>query len=120
LNALPLTWARAANGERPSAEELAVAFRCALQAHPELIGVRVHEHWIRQNYPLFCASLRVEWPPPYKDFLYELEKVMPRKRHDSRCKTAGCVRYGKRETYITYRVPHPNEAMVVLSERKRT
>jgi hypothetical protein len=114
LNTLPLTWARTAYGERASAKELAIAFRRALQVQPELVGIRVHEHWIRQNYPLFCASLRVDWPPPYNDFLHELEKEMPRKRLDLRPKGM------PRQTFMTYRVPDPNEtAVVVLSDEMR-
>jgi hypothetical protein len=68
--------------------------------------MRVLASWIEGRYALFCASLGVRWPPPYKDFAKELAEEMDRKRHDMR-------RNGKRETYTTYRVPDPNEAVVV-------
>jgi len=88
-------------------------FRSDLQAQPELIGMRVYGDWIEGCYPLFCASLGVRWPPPYKDFAAELAKEMPRQRYDPR-------RKGKpRETYTTYLVRDPNEAVVVLSEEMR-
>jgi hypothetical protein len=112
LDALASTWARAAYGTEHSAKELAVAFRRALQAHPELVGQRLKEWAIKRFYPLLCRSLRVEWPPPYKDFLKELAEEMPRKRHDLR-------RNGRRGTYTTYLVPDPNAAVVALSKRKR-
>jgi hypothetical protein len=84
-----------------------------MQAHPELVGVRVHVQWIKWCYTLFCASLGVRWPPPYKDFAHELVEVgMDRKRRDVR-------RNGKRETFMTYRVPDPNEAVVALSDEMR-
>jgi hypothetical protein len=107
-------WAQAARpAPTPSAKELAIAFRRDLQAQPELVGVRVLEDWIKRHYRLFCASLDVEWPPPYKDFLHELAEEMDPKRHDVR-------RKGKRRvTYMSYRVPDPNEAVVTLSEEMR-
>jgi len=86
--------------------------RLALQAQPDLIGMRLLASWIEERYPLFCASLGVRWPPPYKDFAAELAVPMDRKRHDVR-------RNGKRETYTTYRVPDPNEFVVAISEEKR-
>jgi hypothetical protein len=74
--------------------------------------VPIREQWIKWFYPLFCRSLRV-WPPqPYKDFLHELKEEMHPKRHDLR-------RKGRRQTYMTYQVRDPNEAVVALSERRR-
>jgi hypothetical protein len=112
LDALAETWAHAAYGTKHSTKELAVAFLRALQAQPELVGVRLHGKWIKGCYSLFCASLGVRWPPPYKDFAKELAKPMCRKRHDMR-------RKGKRVTCMSYLVPDPNKAVVALSERKR-
>jgi hypothetical protein len=112
LDALASTWDRPVSG--PSARELAIAFRCALQACPELVGVRLAEFWIKRYYPRFCWHLRVELlRPAYKDFLCELANEMPRKRHDLRPKGR------RRETYTSYLVRDPNETVVALSERMR-
>jgi len=75
-----------------------------LEAQPELVG------WIEARYQLFCASLGVSWPPPFKDFARELAHEMRRERVDVR-------RSGKRETFTTYRVP--STAVVELPEEKR-
>jgi hypothetical protein len=104
LYALTSTWRRAAYGEeQPNARELAIAFLGALQAQPDLIGMRLRKEWIEAQYPLFCASLGVRWPPAYKDFAAELAELMDRKRADVR-------RKGKRKTFTTYLVPDPNAA----------
>ena len=56
LNALLLTWARVARPAPGStAKELAIALCRALQAQPELIGVRVYEQWINGT---ICSSAR--------------------------------------------------------------
>ena len=66
------------------ASELAREFRRYLQAQPGLLGVGIRSEWIRVYYPLFCSWLRVNRPPPYKDFARELALIMPRQRQDLR------------------------------------
>jgi hypothetical protein len=65
----------------------------------------------KRNYLLFCASIRVEGPPPYKGFLHELEREMPHKRHDMQ------LMGEPRQTFTTYRVPDPNATVVTPLRR---
>jgi hypothetical protein len=109
-SALVSNWVRATCREL-SARELAIEFRRALQTQPDLAGNRIRSKWIEWRYPLFCASLGVCWPPPYKDFAKELAQLMPRKRID-------VWRGGKRVTYRVYVIPDPDVAVVALSEEK--
>jgi len=103
---------RAADREL-SPRELAVEFRRAMQSHPELIGRRLSSDWIKQRYPLLCASLGVTYRPPFPAFAKELALVMPKRRQEAR-------RNGKRiGTYTTYLVPDPAAGVVALSEEKR-
>jgi hypothetical protein len=111
LDGLVRSWVRAAL-KTASAKELALEFRRAMQAHTSLIGKWLRSEWIRRNYPSFCAALGVSDPPPYKDFAFELAKLMPRKRTWQRC--AGGV-----DAYTAYRVPDPADAVVVLADEKR-
>jgi len=71
-------WKRAA-AQTPArrsmeATELAAAFRRALEAHPELIGMALPSDAIENAYPTFCGALGLAWAPPFK-------REMPRKRH---------------------------------------
>jgi hypothetical protein len=68
---------------------------------------------VDQTELLFCASIRVEWPPPYKGFLHELEREMPRKRHDIQ------LMGEPRQTFTTYRVPDPNATVANPHRRDR-
>jgi hypothetical protein len=86
---------------------LARKFRSELQAHADLIDLGISSSWIRSRYPLFCGSVGVTWPPPYKDFGKELANLMPRKR----CETWSD---GERiHTRTIYRIPDPAAAAVV-------
>jgi hypothetical protein len=97
-----------------SATELAIEFRRALYACPELIGMGLSSGWVREHYPLLCRSFGIRWPPPYKDFARELARLLPRKRRDRRPGDGG-----KRHTYTCYWMPRPGSTVVALSEEKR-
>jgi hypothetical protein len=110
LSALAQAWARHAL-RKVDAKALAIEFRRSLTKH-ELVGISISSEWIETVYPVFCQSLGVLWPPPFKDFAKELKLLMPWKRKDVRFN-------GKRVTFTRYRVPDPNEAVVTLSEEMR-
>jgi hypothetical protein len=65
-----------------NAKELAVAFFRSLQAQSDLTGQRIDSWSIRKSYPVFCRSLGMAAPPPYKDFATELAPLMPRRRKE--------------------------------------
>ena len=112
LDALARCWVQGAF-KWMVAKELAIEFRRALQAHPDLIGKRLRSRWIEWRYPLFCDSLALSWAPPFKDFAKELALLMPKKRHE-------IWRDGKRvETYTSYLIPDPTAAVVALKDEKR-
>jgi hypothetical protein len=97
------------------AKKLAGEFRRQIQAQRDLLGLALSSRcWVRPNYPLFCQSLGIDWQPtPYKDFARELAHLMPRKRREE-------WQAGKRVgTSTFYAVPHPNEAVVALSQELR-
>jgi hypothetical protein len=119
FDVLQEAWSKAAEAARENqwslknAREIAVAFRRSLQAHPDLIGLRLAARSIRKCYPLFCRSLGVSRPPPYKDFARELARLTPRKRIE-------VWRSGKRvDTLTVYVVPDPDAAVVELAIKKR-
>jgi hypothetical protein len=108
LDALAESWAKAAETGptdtwiRRSPKELAVEFSRTIYARPELIGFGISSQWIRRQYPIFCRSLGITWPPRYEDFSKELASstLLPRKRIDRRPSN------GKRQTSTLYLVPH--------------
>jgi hypothetical protein len=120
LDALEQTWRQKAATAPPDdawhmdgAKNLARKFRFQLQENADLIGLGLTSRWIRQRYPLFCQSLGVPWPPPYKDFAKELSDLMPRKRYET-------WRDGARvHTCTSYRIPDPAAAVVALADEQR-
>jgi hypothetical protein len=121
LRALEEAWRQQAEASPSSesarhlddAKKLAGEFRRQIQAQCDLLGLALSStRWVRPNSPLFCLSLGIAWQPtPYKDFARELAHLMPRKRREE-------WHAGKRVgTSTFYRVPHPNEAVVALSEK---
>jgi hypothetical protein len=91
---------------------LARKFRSELQAHADLIDLGISSIWIRPRYPLFCESLGVPWPPPYKDFAKELATLMPRRRRETWSD-------GERvDTRTIYRIPDPAAAVVALADQR--
>ena len=120
LDELEQAWRQKAETAAPDdawhgdgAKKLARKFRSQLQEHADLIGLGLTSRWIRQRYPLFCQSLGVHWPPPYKDFAKELADLMPRKRYET-------WRDGARiDTCTSYRIPDPAAAVVTLAGEHR-
>jgi hypothetical protein len=74
LVALTQMWTKAAENcpadamNEKGAPALAIEFRRALYACPEIIGMGLSSGWVRAHYPLLCRSFGIRWPPPYKDF----------------------------------------------------
>jgi hypothetical protein len=118
LAALEEAWAGAASsphGDERSPKQLALEFRRALQAQPDLRGWAITSSWVRGVYRLFCRAQGLAFPPAYRLFAEELALVMPRKRRDIR-------QGGKRTGTITiYGVCDPARSVVQLAavERKR-
>jgi hypothetical protein len=116
LAALDASWSKTAetcpadDRTRGSAKEIAVEFSRAICARPEMSGLNINCQWIKQHYPVFCRSLGLICPPPYKDFAKELARLLPRKRRNRRPKN------GKRSTSTWYCIPHPTP---VKGKRKR-
>jgi hypothetical protein len=97
------------------AKKLAGEFRRQIQTQRDLLGLALSStRWVRPNYHLFCLSLGIDWQPtPYKDFARELAQLMPRTRREE-------WHAGKRICTSTfYAVPHPDEAVVALSQEVR-
>jgi hypothetical protein len=105
-------WAKTAS-RFMTARELAIEFRQTMQSRPELIDKWIRSGWIEWSYPLLCAALSIHDRPPFPDFAYELDKLMPRKRMEDR---QGGKRVG---TYAAYLVPDPATGVVELSGEKR-
>ena len=87
LEGLKKAWIEQANTHRPpnsflSAEVVAQLFASSLRGQLALFRHGIHSTWIREHYPLFCNSLHLDFPPPYKDFAHELAKVLPRRRRE--------------------------------------
>jgi hypothetical protein len=80
-----------------SAELLAQHFVGYLRSQPPLLGRWIRSNWIRDQYPLFCSALHLEFRPPYQDFANSLAQIVPRRRMDIREK-------GRRVTVTAYRV----------------
>jgi hypothetical protein len=81
-----------------SPELLAQLFVGYLRSQPPLVGCWIGSHWIRDQYPLFCSALHLQFRPPYQDFANSLAEVVPRRRIDIREK-------GRRvKTVTAYRV----------------
>jgi hypothetical protein len=115
LDALEQCWGQTASKawNRKSSRELAIEFRRALQAQPDLVGRRVRSWWIEARYPIFCQSLGLRWWPPYRDFAKELPPLMPKKRQED-------WRNGRRVgTFTAYLIPDPAAAVALADERKR-
>ena len=95
-------------------KDLALQFRCFLQAQPDLVGWWIRGHWVRSTYPLLCQAEHVVVPPPYKDFAEQLALLVPRKRKEIWSK-------GKRiDTFTAYQIPDPAAVIELAAvERKR-
>jgi hypothetical protein len=88
LEGLKKAWIEQANTHRPpisflSAEVVAQLFASSLRGELALFRHGINSTWIREHYPLFCNSLHLYFPPPYKDFAHELAKVLPRRRREN-------------------------------------
>src|SRR5262245_22369622 len=92
LERLTSAWAEQARTHGPqclflSAEVVAQLFASNLrtQLFPNRrSGCWIASTWIRAQYPLFCKSLHLVFPPPYKDFAHELAKLFSRRRREDR------------------------------------
>jgi hypothetical protein len=69
-------------------------------------GLGVRADTIEDMYPVFCKSLGVARPPPYKDFAQKLKTVMPHRRLDRR-------RHGE-GTFTMYGIPPPQATANVV------
>ena len=85
MEGLKKAWIEQANTHRPpnwflSAEVVAQLFASSLRSQQPLFRHCINSTWIREHYPLFCNSLHLSFPPPYKDFAHDLAKALPRRR----------------------------------------
>ena len=115
LSALQKAWEAAAatvkRETRATADELAREFCRSLQAVPDAPGWTLRADTIEGAYPLFCKSLGIVEPPPYRDFAHKLKAVMPYRRVDKR--------RGGGNTYTEYIIPRLQTAANVVELPKR-
>jgi hypothetical protein len=74
----------------------------ALEARPELIGMKFCSGVIEGAYPTFCGALGLAWAPPFRDFAHALKREMPSKRHFNERDE-----HGKRKTARRYTLLDP-------------
>ena len=102
------------------ASKLAAEFLGHLQSQRVLVGLQVRSDWIRSSYPIFCRSLGVAQPPPYKDFAYHLARQTTRPGRKGR-RRIETWQGGQRIACATfYYVPDPAGDVIDLAhEMKR-